>query len=96
LHPEYGLGPNVFYVPPLSPPKFDAQGRPTAEPRIPLSYLESLFGPVVGEALQVLRTERERAKRGERSELMDLLIAYNWHDNFKLGPNQREVISQTT
>ncbi len=93
LHPEYGLGPNVFYVPPLSPPKFDAQGRPTSEPRIPLSYLESLFGPVVGEALQVLRTERERAKRGESSELMDLLIAYNWHDNFKLGPNQREVIS---
>ena len=26
LHPEFGTEPNVFYVPPLSPPRFDANG----------------------------------------------------------------------
>jgi Fe-S-cluster-containing dehydrogenase component len=30
LHPEFGTGPNVFYVPPMSPPKLDA---PTAAHR---------------------------------------------------------------
>lgn len=64
------------------------------EPRIPLSYLESLFGPAVSDALKVLHTERERSRHGEKSELMDLLIAYDWHDSFKLGPNQREVITE--
>ncbi|MBE9539606.1 MAG: respiratory nitrate reductase subunit beta, partial [Proteobacteria bacterium] len=36
LHPEYGLGANVFYVPPMSPEKLDDRGNPTGEPRIPL------------------------------------------------------------
>ncbi|MBP6228274.1 MAG: 4Fe-4S dicluster domain-containing protein [Pseudomonadales bacterium] len=93
LHPEYGLGPNVFYVPPMSPPKLDEQGRETTEPRIPLAYLESLFGPAVQPALDVLLAERAKTKRGETSELMDLLIAYNWHDNFKLAPGLREVLA---
>ncbi|HMV71064.1 MAG TPA: respiratory nitrate reductase subunit beta [Pseudomonadales bacterium] len=93
LHPEYGLGPNVFYVPPMSPPKLDAEGRPTDEPRIPLVYLESLFGKAVGPALDILLAEREKTRRGGNSELMDLLIAYNWNDNFKLDARQREVLS---
>ena len=93
LHPEYGLGPNVFYVPPMSPPKLDEQGRETTEPRIPLAYLESLFGPAVQPALDVLLAERAKTKRGETSELMDLLIAYNWQDNFKLAPQHREVLT---
>jgi len=93
LHPEYGLGPNVFYVPPMSPPKLDADGRPTDEPRIPLAYLESLFGKAVGPALDILLAEREKTRRGGNSELMDLLIAYNWNDNFKLDAHQREVLS---
>ena len=52
LHPELGLGPNVFYVPPMSPPTFDAQSRPTSEPRIPPAYLECLFGAARHEALR--------------------------------------------
>ncbi len=93
LHPEYGLGPNVFYVPPLSPPQLDADGRPTAEPRIPLAYLESLFGAAVRPALETLRAERAKRQRGEPSELMDLLIAYDWQQNFRLAPHQREVFA---
>lgn len=93
LHPEYGLGPNVFYVPPMSPPRFDARGVATDEPRIPLAYLESLFGAAAGPALAVLHAERDKAKRGESSELMDLLIAYDWQQNFKLEPQHREVLS---
>ncbi len=92
LHPEYGIGPNVFYVPPMSPPKLDEKGRPTKEPRIPLAYLESLFGPAVHEALGTLAFERTKRKHGEKSELMDLLIAYDWNNNFKLDANAREVI----
>ena len=93
LHPEFGLGPNVFYVPPLSPPKFDAAGRPTSEPRIPPAYLESLFGAAVHPALETLAAERARRRRGEPSELMDLLIAYDWNQNFRLAPHQREVLA---
>ncbi len=93
LHPEYGLEPNVFYVPPMSPPKLDAKGRPTDEPRIPLAYLESLFGKAVGPALEILVAEREKTRQGGSSELMDLLIAYDWNDNFRLGERQREVLS---
>ncbi len=92
LHPEYGLGPNVFYVPPMSPEKLDAQGNPTGEPRIPMAYLEQLFGPGVRDSLALLESEREKRKRGEPSELMDILIAYNWNDNFKLDGKVREVI----
>ena len=94
LHAEWGLEPNVFYVPPMSPPKFDAQMRPTDDSRIPLAYLETLFGPRVKEILDVLHAERDKKKRGEKSELMDLLIAFNWNDNFKLEPQHREVFSE--
>lgn len=93
LHAEWGLEPNVFYIPPMSPPKLDAKGRPTDEPRIPLAYLESLFGPRTQEILDTLVAEREKKKRGEKSELMDLLIAFNWNDNFKLEPQHREVFT---
>ncbi len=90
LHPEYGLAPNVFYLPPLSPPKLDAAGRPTAEPRIPMYHLESLFGETVGAALETLRSERRKRRRGEPSELMDILIAYDWHKSFALS-SEHEV-----
>ncbi len=84
LHAEYGTEPNVYYVPPISPPKLDAAGRATEEPRIPLEYLESLFGPRVKEVLAQLQHERERVRQGETSELMDLLISRKWLDMF--GP----------
>ena len=89
LHPEYGLEPNVFYVPPLSPPALDAQGRPTGEPRIPTRVLVDLFGEQVRDALATLERERAKRKRGEASELMDLLIAYDWNEMFRLDPAGR-------
>ncbi|MBK7729906.1 MAG: respiratory nitrate reductase subunit beta [Gammaproteobacteria bacterium] len=91
LHPEYGLGPNVFYVPPISPPKLAPDGSPTTEMRIPLEYLRGLFGPGVDAAMATLVAEREKRKRGKPSELMDTLIAYVWEDNFKLDANARQV-----
>ena len=87
LHAEYGTQPNVFYVPPLSPPKLDAKGNPSGEPRIPTEYLESLFGPRVREVLATLEKERARRRAGETSELMDLLISRRWLDMF--GPFDR-------
>ncbi len=93
LHPEYGIGPNVFYVPPMSPPRLDVHGAPLDEPRIPMAYLEQLFGPAVKDAMNILLEEREKKKHGESSELMDLLIAYNWNENFKLDDGTREVFS---
>ncbi len=81
LHPERGTHPNVYYVPPLSPAplrsdgSFDESGH-----RIPPSYLQSLFGPEVHGALDVLRAELDKKRRGQGSEIMDTLILYRWKD----------------
>ncbi|MBI4988969.1 MAG: respiratory nitrate reductase subunit beta [Rhodocyclales bacterium] len=85
LHAEFGTQPNVYYVPPLSPSKLDAQGRPSGERRIPDAELIELFGPRVPEVLKLLEAEREKKKRGEASELMDLLIAYRHEEMFRIG-----------
>lgn len=83
LHPEYGTEPNVFYVPPIAPPRFDENGDiDESEPRIPGEYLESLFGPRVHESLRTLMEEMAKTRDGGQSELMDLLIAYKWKDMF--------------
>jgi ethylbenzene hydroxylase subunit beta/complex iron-sulfur molybdoenzyme family reductase subunit beta len=82
LHDEYGTQPNVYYVPPLSPPRVDANGKvDPSKPRIPPGYLESLFGPRVLEVLEVIKAEKEKKARGEASELMDTLIVYNWPED---------------
>ncbi len=87
LHAEYGTQPNVFYVPPLpGPPRFDAQGRPIpGSERIPVAYLEELFGPRVREVIRTLETEMERRRAGAPSELLDVLIAFRQEDMFRLG-----------
>jgi ethylbenzene hydroxylase subunit beta/complex iron-sulfur molybdoenzyme family reductase subunit beta len=82
LHPEFGTQPNVYYIPPLSSPKYDGEGRLTNEPRIPLDYLKTLFGDGVEDALSTIREEREKMRRGERSELMEILIGFRWPDDF--------------
>jgi DMSO reductase family type II enzyme iron-sulfur subunit len=96
LHEEYGTQPNVYYVPPLSPPMLDAQGNATDQPRIPTEFLVQLFGPRVPDVLDFLKHERERAQRGETSEVLDLLISRKWLDLF--GPftkHPREVAQST-
>jgi nitrate reductase beta subunit len=84
LHPEFGTEPNVFYVPPMLPQSFDAEGRFSDEPRIPTEYLRYLFGPEVDQALITLDAEIERKKAGKASELMDLLIAKDWKSLFNI------------
>lgn len=81
LHPEFGTHPNVYYVPPLSPaPLNDDLSINETGHRIPPSYLESLFGPAVHGALDTLRSELDRKRRGDSSELMDTLIMYRWKE----------------
>jgi steroid C-25 hydroxylase beta subunit len=83
LHPEYGTEPNVFYVPPIGPARFGADGDiDDNTPRIPDEYLVSLFGPKVLDALATIEAEREKMRLTGSSELMQLLIAYQWKDMF--------------
>jgi len=85
LRPDLGTEPNVFYIPPLSPPAFTETGEfDETRSRIPMAYLEEMFGPGVGPALATIQAEREKSARGETSELMDMLIARDWND--LLGP----------
>ncbi|TAL86012.1 MAG: respiratory nitrate reductase subunit beta [Candidimonas sp.] len=85
LHPEWGTQPNVFYVPPLSPPKFGKNGEELNESRVPLEYLESLFGERVKQALDTVKRERRAKADGKESELMDTLIGYKHAEMFKLS-----------
>ncbi|WP_457640890.1 4Fe-4S dicluster domain-containing protein [Persephonella sp.] len=95
LRPDFGTQPNVYYVPPLEgPPKFDDEGKPIeGSERIPVEFLEKLFGPEVHQALKTLKEEMEKRKRGEPSELMDILIAYNHADMFRLDENYYQNIA---
>jgi ethylbenzene hydroxylase subunit beta/complex iron-sulfur molybdoenzyme family reductase subunit beta len=79
LHPEFGTEPNVYYVPPISPPRIGPDGNPDhSAPRIPTEYLRSLFGAGTDDALETLRSEMAKRRRGEPSELIDTLIVYRW------------------
>ncbi|WP_457624475.1 4Fe-4S dicluster domain-containing protein [Persephonella sp.] len=94
LRPDFGTQPNVYYVPPvLSPPKFDEEGKPMDGGRIPMDFLEKLFGPEVHRAAETLLAEMEKRKRGEESELMDILIAYSHADMFRLDENYYQEIA---
>ena len=82
LHPEFGTEPNVYYVPPLSPAPLREDGSfDEGGDRIPPDYLESLFGHEVHGALDLIRTELDKKRRGQESELMDELILYRWTDS---------------
>jgi steroid C-25 hydroxylase beta subunit len=82
LHPEFGTQPNIYYVPPLAPPRIGPDGKPDlSKPRIPPEYLRSLFGPSVDDALATLRGEMEKRRRGEPSEILEALIVYRWPDH---------------
>ncbi|MCO4760333.1 MAG: respiratory nitrate reductase subunit beta [Myxococcales bacterium] len=86
LHPEYGTQPNVFYVPPLPGPEtFDDEGKPIPNSkRIPVELLEHLFGPEVTRVQAVLEGEIQKKKRGERSDILDILIAYKHSEMFRI------------
>lgn len=83
LHPEYETLPNVYYIPPLSPaPLNDDGGVDTFGSRIPPEYLERQFGPEVHQAIATLKAEMAKTRAGEASDLMEMLIVYNWQDLF--------------
>jgi ethylbenzene hydroxylase subunit beta/complex iron-sulfur molybdoenzyme family reductase subunit beta len=85
LHPEACTQPNVYYIPPISPPRFDAEGNiDESKPRIPTEYLKYLFGDKVEKALETLKAEMAKTKAGGKSEILDTLIAYEWKSLF--GP----------
>lgn len=87
LHPEFGTGPNVFYVPPIhtTPPPLDSDGRiMEGKERIPIAYLESLFGPATSEAIRRVAEEIEKRRRGEKSALTEILIGYTNKDRFRI------------
>jgi complex iron-sulfur molybdoenzyme family reductase subunit beta len=89
LRPDYGTQPNVYYIPPTeAPPKFDAEGRIIeGSNRIPIEELEKLFGPEVHQAIKTIKAEKEKRAKTGKSELMDILIAYQHKDMFRLDHN---------
>ncbi len=94
LHPEYGTEPNVYYVPPLSAPKLDANFKITGEPRIPIEYLRGLFGKDVDQALATLTLEHTKRQEGKKSVLMDILIGHHWPQDFFKLPVQKPAVQK--
>jgi len=83
LHAEYGTNPQVYYLPPLAPHRLDKNGKvDTSKPRIPREYLRYLFGPEVDAALETMKKELMKVRKGGRSELMEILKAKSWKDLF--------------
>lgn len=86
LRTDYGTQPNVYYVPPTEAPlKFDAEGRAIeGSDRIPVAELEKLFGSAVHGAIKTVKAEQKKRKETGESELMDILIAYQHSEMFRL------------
>lgn len=89
LFPEKGTHPNVYYVPPFSPPKQGLSGRPLLEdPRLPLDGLIQLFGPRVAEVLKFLAAELTRVQAGGApSEVLQLLIGRDAGVRYRIVPS---------
>jgi len=89
LRDDWGTEPNVYYIPPTEAPvKYDAFGKIIEDSnRIPYDELVTLFGDGVKDAIQTIKSEKKKKKEGEQSELMDILIAYNHSEMFRLDAN---------
>jgi complex iron-sulfur molybdoenzyme family reductase subunit beta len=57
-----------------------------------VSYLESLFGAGTREALKTVEAEMEKRKKGQPSELMDILIAYKHADMFRIAETPQQLM----
>ena len=94
LFPEKGTGPNVYYVPPFNPPKRSNYGKSILEdPRLPLDYLIYLFGPEVKDVIRRLEAELVQAQRGEKSELLQLLIGRDDATRYRIRPQLVQIKS---
>jgi len=91
LHQEFGTEPNVYYIPPLSPPRYNDDGTVSDQPRVPEGYLQWLFGSDVKTAQTTIEEELEKVRNGGESALMRLLQARSYDDLFKLdnAPNPK-------
>lgn len=96
LHPEFKTEPNLFYIPPFSPPTYSSDGSLTGSQRIPIDVLARLFGDNaeqgfdkrvarVQEIFNTIETERAKVARGEPSELIDILTARSEADRLQLN-----------
>ncbi len=96
LRSDYGTQPNVYYVPPTeSPAKFDANGKIIeGSTRLPVEELEKLFGSEVHQAIATLKSEMKKRKETGESELMDILIAYQHSDMFRLDNNYYQQVAR--
>jgi len=95
LHPEYKTEPNVFYIPPLSPPTYSFAGKLTTSPRIPIEMLAKMFGDTYDQSYDqrvarirqisdIIQSEREKVSSGGSSELIDILISRSETERFQL------------
>lgn len=84
LHPDYHTQPNVYYIPPFAPPQHSEDGESIDVERIPRPLLENLFGERVHDALDTIERHRDRVRRGEDSELMDILTTNNPAQQYRL------------
>jgi len=95
LHPEFKTEPNVFYIPPFSPPVYSPAGDLTENQRIPIEVLAKLFGDTadqsidqrierIKEIFRIIRTEREKVAKGGSSELIDILTPHSEADRIRV------------
>ncbi|NLV10862.1 4Fe-4S dicluster domain-containing protein [Halomicrobium sp. HM KBTZ05] len=84
LHPEFQTQPNVYYIPPFAPPQHTDEGESVDVDRIPRQYLRELFGDRVDQALDTIERERQRARQGADSELMEILQDKNPAEQYRL------------
>jgi complex iron-sulfur molybdoenzyme family reductase subunit beta len=95
LRSDYGTQPNIYYIPPTeAPAKFDADGRIIEDSqRVPTEELEKLFGSEVHSAMKTLKDEMKKRKETGKSEVMDMLIAYEHKDMFRLDTDYYKHIA---
>lgn len=96
LRKNYGTGPNIYYIPPTeAPPKFDANGNVIeGSTRVPVEELITLFGEEVVEVMDRVRAEKEKKASTGESEVMDLLIAYQHQNMFRLDQGYYEQVAK--
>lgn len=95
LHPEYGTKPNVYYIPPLSAQAFAPDGSLSGDRRIPIEYLEGMFGPAVHRAMETLESELAKKRNRQPSKLMDILITREWIKMFSVFDKSPVDIAET-
>ncbi|MCF6172627.1 MAG: 4Fe-4S binding protein [Campylobacteraceae bacterium] len=82
LRADFGVEPNVYYIPPfLSPQKLDKKGEMIENSdRVLMDELVKLFGEEVYDTIKRLKSEKE----SKNSELLDMLAALDGKEQFRI------------